>query len=195
MGEHTQKGSKGTNRRNPDGVLDPKSGIQIVLSAQDHFVNQGRVYHVDGIVALLANTSTFLELRIPARREVHIETLSVWTNIPFLEIRLLENPTIGTPGINAVPVINRNRSEEHSGVASVVEAFDNPATISGGTTLINRRIGSGVKDNSQILTGKTKLILGDKAAPSIYIVEFENADGADAHMSYELVWHEVDSED
>ncbi len=193
MAGRTQKGAEGTNRRNPDGVLDPKSGIQIVLSAKDHFVNEGAVYHITGSASLASATSAFLELRIPANVEVHIEELSIWTTIPLLDVRLLENPTIGTPGTNEVPIVNRNRSHTVADLASQVEAFDNPVAVSDGDMVLLRRTGAAVKARTEKLVESTKLILGDKADPSIYTIEFENVNADQGELGYELVWHEIES--
>lgn len=196
MGERRPlRGVEGTNRRNPDGKLDPKSAIQIVLNSKEHFVNEGMVYHITGSASLASATSAFLEMRIPANVEVHVEELSIWTTIPMLDVTLLENPTIGTPGTNAVPVVNRNRSQTVAELVSQVEAFDNPLTVSGGDTVLVRRTGAAVKDRTEKLVASTKLILGDKADPSIYIIEFANVNADEGELGYELVWHEMESEE
>jgi hypothetical protein len=189
------RGIKGTNRRNPDGVLDAKSGVQITLSAREHFVNEGLVYHVNGIYTIATDASAWLELRIPANVEIHIEELSIWTNVPFLNLELLENPTITTPGLNELPIVNRNRSQDMEGVASKASAWDNPIGVSDGTRIFLRRTGSGEKERTQKLIAGSKLILGDKDSPSIYTLEFHNVNLDPGFVSYELVWHEFESEE
>jgi hypothetical protein len=184
-----QSAALGTNRKNSDGILDPLEAAQIAMGICDHAVNEGFAYHVEGIEDILADESAWLELRIPANVAMHISTFAVWTNIPFLDINALENPTIGTPGTNPVPIINRNRSGTPP--LSVLTAFDDPAAISGGTSIVTRRVGAGTKDNSQLVVGRSKLILGGKAAESKYTIEFNNSDGADASMSYWILWREL----
>jgi hypothetical protein len=181
--------TKGTNRRNADGILDPMEQTQIAMSICDHAVNEGFAYHVEAIETPAPGASAWLELRIPAGVTVHISTFGIWTNIPFVDVSILENPTIDTPGTNAVAIVNRNRSGTPPG--SAIAAFDDPADISAGTPIITRRVGAGGKDNAQLVVGRSKMILGGKDVDSKYTIEFNNADGVEGSVSYWILWREI----
>ncbi len=193
-----KRGMLTTNRKNPDGFLDPESGAGIGLSLEHHAIHDGFAFSSGFANDLPAGEDKAVEIRIPAHVEMHLKEIRVWTTVSEALVTLTENPTIGNPSTTVLPAINRNRTDDYSEAESALSLFRDPTAISGGTQLFQVSIGAGgtgISAGSDKETDDREWLLGDKETDSVYTLVFESLDAKDARLSYSLFWYEIDERD
>jgi hypothetical protein len=194
----SQRAVENTNRKNPDGILDPLTASQFAQSWEHHAIHEGLAYSASFANDLPAGEDKSIEIHIPAHKEMHLKEIRVWTTVGEALVTLLENPAIGNPSAVALPAINRNRAEEHADKESFVDLFRDPTAVSGGEALFGVSIGAGgtgISAGSEKETEDREWLLGDKPSESVYVLKFESLDTKDARLSYSLFWYEIEEED
>ncbi len=123
-------------------MRDLKTTAEVVISEFHGLLHNRLVFHTDELAASIAIAGHFyVLLETPANVEVHLKSITHYAPAVSWDYSLIEAPTVGDKGTQAVLSGNRNRID---GANSLTLLSTDPATISGGTIIEAREFGNTV---------------------------------------------------
>ena len=150
MSEHSKRGM-GPSKKNPDGVLDQTSGIQMSMSREHHEIHEGNgweFFHKVDAIALNAN----LKIQIDTGdNEIHLKQLRVWGDAAKASLTIFEAPT-HTTGSAACNLVNRNRLHPQP-LPADFKIFTDPTNIADGTIIEESIFGGGAGVGQTAIAG------------------------------------------
>ncbi len=179
-----------------DEVVNSQAGALRVLEEISWSTNQKLVYsgHSDFTVTAPAPGFVDIEIRTgadPVVTAMSFNLVNVKGDITVTDdmtIEVLENPTIGTPGTTAIPIVNHNRSTVISPVpAAAAQLFSDPAAVSGGLCIL-KFIPAKAGEVNDLTDGGMAFIL---EAATNYIYRISKAAAPSANGLFRIVWLET----
>jgi hypothetical protein len=177
-------------------MLD-QSGANIAMSYEHHAVHEGLAYQVNGSLDIPQGSEVAIEFRVPAKVQMHVKGASVWTNAAELCLCMREDPTIATPGVTALPIIRRNRTNGCTR-DPLVGFFAGCVGISAGIILDDPHMGGGgigAAAASDRREAEGEWVLGGHSEARVYTMQFQNQDNVARRVSYKFFWYEAEEED